>query len=311
VVRQFLLTLWNVYSFFVTYANIDGFAPGREAPVPLPERSVLDRWLLSRLSHLVETVDGGLERYDVNAAARPIQEFVEDLSNWYVRRSRRRFWKSESDADKLGAYQTLYETLVTLSRLLAPFTPFLAETMHRNLAEGRSAHLADFPVPDEEARDRALEEEMAQARAAVQAGLAKRDEARIKVRQPLPALTVTRELLPEVAAIVRDELNVKELRLGAELALDTTITDELRVEGMARDAVRQVQDLRKRSGLRIEDRIRLRYDGSPDWMQAFERFGDTIAAETLAVEMAPGRAPDLDLDGQAEGGGLWTGLKRA
>jgi len=311
VVRQFLLTLWNVYSFFVTYANIDGFAPGREAPVPLPERSVLDRWLLSRLSHLVETVDRALERYDVNAAARPIQEFVEDLSNWYVRRSRRRFWKSESDADKLGAYQTLYETLVTLSRLLAPFTPFLADALHRNLVEGRSAHLADFPVPDEEARDRALEEEMAQARAAVQAGLAKRDEARIKVRQPLPALTVTRELLPEVAAIVRDELNVKELRLGAELALDTTITEELRLEGMARDAVRMVQDLRKRSGLRIEDRIRLRYDGSPDWMEAFERFGDTVGAETLAVEMVAGRTPDLDLDGQAEGGGLWIALKRA
>jgi len=311
VVRQFLLTLWNVYSFFVTYANIDGFAPGREAPVPLPERSVLDRWLLSRLSHLVETVDRALERYDVNAAARPIQEFVEDLSNWYVRRSRRRFWKSGSDADKLGAYQTLYETLVTVSRLLAPFTPFLADTLHRNLVEGRSAHLADFPVPDEEARDRALEEEMAQARAAVQAGLAKRDEARIKVRQPLPALTVTRELLPEVAAIVRDELNVKELRLGAELALDTTITEELRLEGMARDAVRMVQDLRKRSGLRIEDRIRLRYDGSPDWMEAFARYGDTIGAETLAVEMVAGRTPDLDLDGQAEGGELWIALKRA
>ncbi|HXM54560.1 MAG TPA: isoleucine--tRNA ligase, partial [Candidatus Dormibacteraeota bacterium] len=249
VVRQFLLTLWNVYSFFVTYANIDGFVPGREAPVPLPERSVLDRWLLSRLSHLVETVDRGLERYDVNGAARPIQEFVEDLSNWYVRRSRRRFWKSESDADKLSAYQTLYETLVTLSRLLAPFTPFLAESVHRNLVEGRSVHLEDFPVPDEAARDRALEEEMAQARSAVQAGLARRDEARIKVRQPLPALTLTRELLPEVGAIVRDELNVKELRLGDELALDTTITEDLRLEGMARDAVRMVQDLRKRTGL--------------------------------------------------------------
>jgi isoleucyl-tRNA synthetase len=308
VVRQFLLTLWNVYSFFVTYANIDGFAPGREAPVPLADRSVLDRWLLSRLSHLVEAVDRALDRYDVNAAARPIQEFVEDLSNWYVRRSRRRFWKSESDADKLSAYQTLYETLVTLSRLLAPFTPFLAEAIHRNLAEGRSVHLEDFPVPDEAARDRALEEEMAQARSAVQAGLAKRDEARIKVRQPLRALTLTRELLPEVAAIVRDELNVKELRLGDELALDTAITDELRLEGMARDAVRMVQDLRKRTGLKIEDRIRLRYDGSPDWMRAFERFGETVAAETLAVELAAGRADGMD--GTAEGGELWIGLNR-
>jgi isoleucyl-tRNA synthetase len=309
VVRQFLLTLWNVYSFFVTYANIDGFAPGREEPVPLPERSVLDRWLLSRLSHLVETVDTALERYDVNAASRPIQAFVEDLSNWYVRRSRRRFWKAESDADKRAAHQTLYETLVTLSRLLAPFTPFIADAIHRNLRHGESAHLADFPVPDHTARDRALEEEMAQAREAVQAGLARRDEARIKVRQPLPALTLTRELLPEVAAIVREELNVKELRLGAELALDTTITEELRLEGLARDAVRMVQELRKRSGLDIEDRIRLYHDGGTDRARAFERFGSYIAAETLAVEVRAGRVDDLD--GQAEGGGLWIGLKRA
>ncbi|TMC03463.1 MAG: hypothetical protein E6J41_27395 [Chloroflexi bacterium] len=309
VVRQFLLTLWNVYSFFVMYANIDGFAPGREAPVPLAERSVLDRWVLSRLSHLVETVDGALDRYDVNGAARPIQEFVEDLSNWYVRRSRRRFWKAKSDADKLAAHQTLYETLVTVARLLAPFTPFVSEAIHRNLAEGRSVHLADFPVADEGARDRALEEEMAQARAAVQAGLARRDEARIKVRQPLRSFTVTRELVPEVAAIVRDELNVKELRLGEEQALDTTITEELRIEGMARDAVRLVQELRKRSGLQVEDRIRLRYDGGPEWQRVFERYGDTIAAETLAVEVREGRAEDLD--GDTEGGGLWIGLKRA
>jgi isoleucyl-tRNA synthetase len=309
VVRQFLLTLWNVYSFFVMYANIDGFEPGREAPVPVAERSVLDRWLLSRLNHLVETVDGALERYDVNGASRPIQEFVEDLSNWYVRRSRRRFWKAESDADKLAAHQTLYETLVTLTRLMAPFTPFLSEAIHRNLAEGRSAHLAAFPVADKSARDRALEEEMVQARGAVQAGLARRDEARIKVRQPLRSFTVTRELLPEVAAIVRDELNVKELRLGEELALDTTITDELRLEGMARDAVRMVQELRKRSGLQVEDRIRLRYDGGPEWERVFERFGDTIAAETLAAEVRRGRAPELD--GENEGGGLWIGLKRA
>jgi isoleucyl-tRNA synthetase len=303
------MTLWNVYSFFVMYANIDGFVPGREAPVPLAERSVLDRWLLSRLGHLVETVDRALDRSDVNAAARPIQEFVEDLSNWYVRRSRRRFWKAESDVDKLAAHQTLYEALVTVSRLLAPFTPFISEAIHRNLVEGRSVHLADFPVADEAARDRALEEEMAQARAAVQAGLARRDEARIKVRQPLPSFTITRELLPEVAAIVRDELNVKELRLGDDLALDTTITDELRLEGMARDAVRMVQELRKRSGLQVEDRIRLFHDGGPEWERAFERFGATIAAETLAVDVRAGRAGDLD--GETQGGGLWIGLKRA
>jgi isoleucyl-tRNA synthetase len=306
VVRQFLLTLWNVYAFFVMYANIDGFVPGREAAVPLTDRPVLDRWLLSRLSHLVETVDQAMDRYDVNSAARPVQEFVDDLSNWYVRRSRRRFWKSESDADKLAAHQTLYETLVALSRLLAPFTPFVADAIHRNLCQGASAHLADFPVADVAARDEALEAEMAEARAAVQAGLARRDEARIKVRQPLPSFTVPHELLPDVAEIVRDELNVKEVRTGEALALDTTITEELRLEGMARDAVRLVQDLRKRSGLNVEDRIRLHHDGGPDWARVFERFGATIAAETLAVDVRPGRAPGLL--GESEAAGLWVGL---
>jgi isoleucyl-tRNA synthetase len=309
VVRQFLMTLWNVYSFFVTYANLDGFAPGREPAVPLAERPVLDRWLLSRLSHLVETVDRGLERYDVNGAARPVQDFVEELSNWYVRRSRRRFWKSESDADKLAAYQTLHETLVTLSCLLAPFTPFIAEAVHRNLCRDESVHLADFPVPDRGARDTALELEMSQAREAVAAGLALRDAARIKVRQPLPALALTREFQPEVAAIVRDELNVKELRLGDQLELDTTITDELRLEGMARDAVRLIQEQRKRSGLNIEDRIVLSVEANQGWARVFERFGDTIAAETLAVEVRMERPADLE--GATLGDGLWIGLRRS
>jgi isoleucyl-tRNA synthetase len=309
VVRQFLMTLWNVYSFFVTYANVDGFTPGAEAPVPLVDRPVLDRWLLSRLSALVQTVDTGLDRYDANGAARPIQAFVEELSNWYVRRSRRRFWKADSDADKLSAYQTLYETLVTLSRLLAPFTPFVAEAIHRNLRRDESVHLADWPEADATARDSALETEMAQAREAVAAGQAARSAARIKVRQPLPALTLTRELQPDIAAIVRDELNVKELRLGDELVLDTTITEELRLEGMARDAVRLVQESRKQTGLNVEDRIVLAYEGGGDWALVFERFGGYVAAETLAVELKAGRTSEVD--GEAEGGGLWIGLRRA
>jgi isoleucyl-tRNA synthetase len=192
VVRQFLLTFWNVYSFFVTYANIDGFVPGGEPPGPAAERPVLDRWLLSRLSGLVESVDGSLERFDVNSAARPLRSFVDDLSNWYVRRSRRRFWKSESDADKGSAYHVLYEALVTVSRLMAPFTPFIADAVHRNLCRGQSAHLADFPAADPRHRDPELEEEMAHARQAVVEGLAARDRARLKVRQPLRSVTLTR-----------------------------------------------------------------------------------------------------------------------
>jgi isoleucyl-tRNA synthetase len=309
VVRQFLLTLWNVYSFFVTYANIDGFEPSREEPLPLAERSALDRWLLSRLSHLVETVDGSLDGYDVNGAARPIQAFVEDLSNWYVRRSRRRYWKSESDADKLSAYQTLYEALLTVSRLLAPFTPFVAEALHRNLFNGQSVHLVDYPAAEPAARDAALETEMSQAREAVVRGLAARDRARLKVRQPLPAVTVTREFQPELANMIRDELNVKELRTGEEFALDTTVTDELRLEGRARELVRLVQEQRKRSGLNIEDRIVLYHQAGGDWARMLERFGGYVAAETLAVELRAERPEDLE--GVTVGDEFWIGLRRA
>ncbi len=309
VVRQFLLTLWNVHSFFATYANIDGFQPGTGAPVPAADRPALDRWLLSRLSHVVQTVDGALDRYDVNAAARPLQAFVEDLSNWYVRRSRRRFWKSESDTDKLAAYQTLYETLVTVSRLLAPFTPFLAEAVHRNLCQGASVHLADFPVADRGARDEALEQEMADAREGVALGLAARDGARLKVRQPLRSVTLRREFQPEVAAIVREELNVKEVRQGAEFALQTEITPELRREGLARDAIRFIQELRKKAGLRIEDRIELHWDGDADWPAVFGEFGDYIGSEVLAVAAGRGRPPEME--GAVSGGGLWIGLQKA
>ena len=160
VVRRFMLPLWNVYSFFVTYARIDGFAPAGLAAVPVAQRPVLDRWLLSRLSGLVRTADAALERYDVNGASRPLEAFVEDLSTWYVRRSRRRFWKSESDADKAAAYQTLHEALVTLARLLAPFLPFLAEAMYRNLTGERSVHLADFPTAEAALHDRSMYEDL-------------------------------------------------------------------------------------------------------------------------------------------------------
>ncbi|HZU15051.1 MAG TPA: isoleucine--tRNA ligase [Candidatus Dormibacteraeota bacterium] len=309
IVRRFLLTLWNVYHFFVTYANVDGFEPGREAPVPLDRRPVLDRWLLSRLSHLVETVDRALERYDVTGAARPIEAFVDDLSNWYVRRSRRRFWKSGSDLDKLAAHQTLYQTLVTLARLLAPFTPFISEAIHRNLCQDESVHLAAWPAADPEARDLELEQEMAEAREAVQAGLAARDAARIRVRQPLPSLTVTRAFRPEVATIICEELNVKELRVGPAFSLDTTVTEELRFEGLAREAVRQVQDLRKRTGLAVDDRIRLYYQARGAWARALERFAGYVAAETLATILSPER-PD-GLDGVRVDDDLWIGLERS
>jgi isoleucyl-tRNA synthetase len=312
VVRRFLLTFWNVYSFFVTYANIDGFRPGAQAEVPLAERPVLDRWLLSRLNHLVDGVDRSLERYDVNSAARPIEDFVEDLSNWYLRRSRRRFWKSESDSDKLAAYQTLHQALVTLSRLMAPFTPFLADTVHRNLAQGRSVHLEDFPGADRAALDAALDGEMRHAREVVEAGLAARDRARVKVRQPLSSFAYTGDPLPEeLAQIVMDELNVKQLQAASEAYLDTELTEELRLEGIAREVVRQIQSERKRLDFNIDDRITTYYLAGGRVAAAFQRFAGYIAAETLSLDLVPERPAGLEgATFNLEDTEYWIGLKR-
>jgi isoleucyl-tRNA synthetase len=219
VLRQFLLTLWNVYVFFVTYARADGFDPEAVAPDPI-DRPLLDRWLLSRLHATIATAHDGLESYDATGAGRAIQSFVGDLSNWYVRRSRRRFWNPAGgrDADTLAAFHTLYECLVTVATLLAPFTPFVAEELWRNLAAGRSGapdsvHLADYPSADAALRDPALDETMAAARAIVGLGRTIRVETKTKVRQPLSEAVVhyagDHAALGPLLDVVADELNVK------------------------------------------------------------------------------------------------------
>ena len=313
VVRQFLLPLWNVYSFFVTYARIDGFQPGAQTRVPVAERPVLDRWLLSRLNFLVAEMTRSMDDYDVNSAARPVEGFVSDLSNWYVRRSRRRFWKSDSDTDKLSAYQTLHEALTTLSRLLAPFTPFVADAIYRNLTGEDSVHLADFPSPEGVAVDTQLEAQMALARRAVVEGLAAREKAGLKVRHPLARAILPGEPLPaEIGAIVRDELNVKLLEYGGEeVVLDTNVTRELRLEGLARDVVRVIQDARKKSGFQIEDRIETYWDSGDLVAEAIEMFADHLKAETLSVDLVR-RRPD-DIEGQEakiDGTHLWIWLRK-
>jgi len=312
-VQQFLLPLWNCYAFHVNYAVVDHFNPDQPA-VPLNERPVLDRWLLSRLAGLVKTVDSELADYDVTGASRPIQAFVDDLSKWYIRRSRARFWKSQSDADKLAAYQTLHTTLTTVSRLLAPFTPFVADAMHRNLAGGHSVHLADFPSVDGSAFDPGLEEQMTAARRIVETGLAARDAARIKVRQPLKSIAVPGEPLPEeITAIIRDELNVKAVVYGApEVKLDTDITEELKLEGLARELVRMINDLRRQLGFNVEDRVLARYEANGMLATAFERHADYIKRETLALELKPGREDGFGGEERpVEGEQVWIGLKKS
>jgi len=309
-VQQFFIPLWNCYFFLVTYARLDGFDPSKP-PVPLHERHVLDRWLLSRLDGLNKAVVDGLDHYDAIEPARRIQKFVDELSNWYIRRSRRRFWKSQSDRDKLAAYQTLYQVLRTVTLLMAPFAPFIADAIYRNLS-GSSVHLADFPQPGS-AEDAGIEADMTRARQAVEAGLAARDAARLKVRQPLAGIALPGDSLPEeIAVIVRDELNVKSLTFGApEVKLDTVITEDLKLEGLAREIVRAIQDLRKKLGFNVEDRIHTRHEADGLLVRAMQRHADYIKMETLSLTLEGGRHEGFDGEQlMIEGEQVWIGLKR-
>ncbi len=229
VIRKFILTLWNTYSFYTLYANIDGFDP-RAHDLPVGDRPLLDRWILSELHLLIGRVTEGLENYDAFSTSRAIESFVDELSNWYVRRSRRRFWKSEEDNDKVAAYLTLHECLETVAALLAPFMPFLSEDIYRNLAAERypdrpeSVHLSDWPKADESIIDQDLSFRMSVARRVVNMGRAARNASQLKVRQPLATVLVSadareREALESLADVVLEELNAKEL-LFADSALD-------------------------------------------------------------------------------------------
>jgi isoleucyl-tRNA synthetase len=379
--RQFILPLWNSYSFFVTYARLDGFMPPQPGDeIPLQDRALLDRWIISRLNQLIALVRERLEAYQPERASEAMERFVVDeLSNWYIRRNRRRFWKSENDSDKDAAYQTLYEVLNTLSRLIAPFVPFIAESLYQNLVRGvrpdapRSVHLNDYPVADETAVDDQLSKDMAIVLEVVSLGRAARSEANLKVRQPLPGVLVyTRDpggmdAAQRLQDLILDELNVKSLapikELGtvvaydvrpnlsllgpkygkrltsirsklasedpaaianqasngspveltlddgstvtlepaellvnltkrpgfaaaqgqlATVVLDTSITPELVLEGMARDFVRGVQDARRNAGLKIEDRIQISFESDPEVGTAIQEFDSYVRTETLA-----------------------------
>jgi isoleucyl-tRNA synthetase len=320
VVRKFLLTLWNTYSFFTVYANIDRFNPNEER-VPLSDRPLLDRWLISELNTLVRDVTEGLEEYDATNSARAIQAFVDDLSNWYVRRSRRRFWKSESDSAKLAAYQTLHEALVTLVKLLAPYTPFIAEELYQNLVcsvdptAPESVHLCAWPVADQQAIDAGVSFDMAAARRVVEMGRAARNAAAVKTRQPLAEVVVAaaeaeQRALGRLRDVVVDELNVKELRVvgdGGEL-VSYTVKPNLRVLGpklgkrlaalqaALRDAdgAALVAELGRDGGVRLTldgDELRLVQEellietGSPDGYQV-ESDGTRTVALRIAVDEA-------------------------
>ena len=392
--NRFFFKLWNTYAFFCNYARLDGFDPA-SAPVPLRERPDIDRWILSDLQLLVETARRAYESYDVMALCLAAEIYVaEKLSNWYVRRNRRRFWKSEKTTDKLAAYQTLYTVLTTLERLLAPIMPFLTEQMYQNLEarqenrgeQASSIHLCDFPAAEPAMIDAELSADMEALLRLVSLGLAARNSVKIKVRQPLAEMKIVAATEAERRAVARfaeqisEELNVKrvslhdsqqgpllqyeirpnlktlgpklgqraknvqkalaaldaasaaeklqtggtlEIDIGGEsvvlsqddvlinvkgpdgwagladgrtqVALDARITEDLACEGMAREIVRHIQELRKQSGLEIEDRIRLRVETDSSAVRAaMVKHQAYIRGETLALELS-----DRPFDGDA------------
>ncbi|MCR5152487.1 MAG: isoleucine--tRNA ligase [Prevotella sp.] len=377
--RKFFGTLYNTYSFFALYANVDGFDPSADQ-VPVAERPEIDRWILSELNTLIANVDRELMDYDPTRAGRLIDDFVDsNLSNWYVRLNRKRFWGKEIDKDKLSAYQTLYTCLETVARLLAPFAPFYADQLYLDLmhAAGRtdveSVHLEDYPVADKSLIDRELEEKMELAQKMTSMVLALRRKVNIKVRQPLRQIMVPalddkqKEYVDAIRPLVLSEVNVKELNFiegsgllvkkvkcnfrtmgkkygklmkgvaaqmaqltqdqieelekqgslninvdGTDLvveaadvdiisedipgwlvandgnltvALEVELDDDLRNEGMAREIINRVQNIRKDSGLEITDRINITIEPNDQTNKAIEAYGDYIRTQVLADEI--------------------------
>ena len=374
VLKGILIPLWNSYSFFVTYANIDNVkATGKAFENSLPSNP-LDRWILSITQKLVKDVTEALDDYDLSKAIDPIVAYIDQLNNWYIRRSRRRFWKSENDSDKNEAYESLYIALKTFAQVAAPVIPFITESIYLNLRnenDAESVHLCDYPVYNEKFRDEQLEFKMDTVQKAVSMGRSLRYQYNLKIRQPLKSVElVTRnpeekKVLLEMEDSIREELNVKKVvfheredelveyqakanfrTLGKELgplmkaasvkiaeleqeaiqsildgstlsievegknveltiekiiverlekanlkvvndgtltvALDSEITEELKLEGYVRDLVRGIQNLRKESGLAVTDRINLVLSGCEELNKAYSAFADYISNETLA-----------------------------
>ena len=376
VQRKFFGTLVNTYSFFVLYANIDGFK-FEENSVKYEDRPEIDRWIISKLNTLVKDYEMMMDDYDVTRAARAVSDFtIDHLSNWYVRRCRRRFWKSEMNENKLSAYQTLYECLITVSKLTAPFAPFISEEIYQNLngvtqkEKYESVHLSEFPKP--EYFDKELEDKMEIAQKVVYLTRSMRAKSNLKVRQPLQKIMVVvekskRETLGKMKDVILDEVNIKDMVVlnddseivnksakanfksigpkfgkkvnpvanaikelgkaeismleagnevklningeeftiaredveiigseitgwvveteeGVTVALDTELSDELIAEGLTREFVNRVQNMRKDAGFDVTDRIKINFEGSIKLVEAVNKFKDYVSNETLAEE---------------------------
>lgn len=399
IARQVLIPLWNAYSFLTTYARIYEWEP---KAVPEKPQAVIDQWILSLLNKLIKEVEKGMDRYDLSHAVEPFILFVDQLTNWYIRRSRRRFWNDIASSDRDEAFATLYHVLVELVKIAAPYIPFLSDAVYRNLRHGKmadSVHLCDFPGYHEGMRNTALEEAMDAVQIVVSLGHALRKEHKLKVRQPLPAAHIvssdaqTLEFLKEQQHLIADELNVKEVVLGSDeaqfvslkakpnfrilgkkvgklmksaqsmidafdheklstllnggtvelsiereqitltpedvaverqvrpgliaanqgtmtIALDTALTEELLLEGLAREVVNKINTMRRDAGFEVTDRIHIKIEATDRLRECFDKFGEMINGEVLAlsVDFGPCEGTAWDLNGEPAKIGLVRGV---
>jgi isoleucyl-tRNA synthetase len=310
-VSRKLNMIWNMYDFFTLYADVDGWDWDGSLADPTAElHNSLDLWVVSRVHQLSSSVDKHTQNYDLQNALKPVLEFIDDASNWYVRRSRKRFWKSQNDDDKQLAYKTLHYVLTQLAIILAPFTPFLSEELYRKLTGGKSVHLLDWP--DSGHINDIIIGEMNDIRQLIAEGLKERALAGIKVRQPLGSANlvlpfdITEPNRQELLNIVKEELNVHNIMsvIGEQpsISLDIKLTPELKREGMMREVVRQIQNARKQAGLNVNDRIIVEVEAnSTEINESIKQFADTIKQETLATslndQMASGFEASVKLEG--------------
>jgi isoleucyl-tRNA synthetase len=285
ILKKFILTLWNCYQFFETYVPKDLRKSISKTPIP---KNLLDKWILSKLNKLVLEVIERLEKFDVTFAARTIENFViNDLSLWYIRRSRKRFQKPERRSELKEASHVLGFVLLTLSKLIAPFVPFLSEEIYQriqnlNYKTQRSVHLENWPKSDKELIDKSLERRMEKAREIVKLALAERAKVRIKIRQPLKKLTIKESSLkrfPELLELIKEEVNVKKVSFGKSFKLDTKITPELKEEGILREIVRQIQQKRKEEGLKPRQKIIVFFEGEREIISVLEKYKERILKE--------------------------------
>lgn len=306
-----LSMIWNMYDFFTMYAEVDGWEFTGDLSDPSGDLSnPLDQWIVSRVHQLTHEIEAHMDAYDLPSAMKPILPFIEDASNWYVRRSRRRFWKSEDDGDKNNAYRTLHYVLVRLSIVLAPFTPFLAEELYQKLTGGESVHLLDWPEAGRV--NELVVSDMETVRDYVNQALAIRAKERVKIRQPLASVAV-----PSLGEFVNfediliEELNVKKVVQGKELVLDLVITPDLRREGLMREVVRHVQAARKSAGLNVDDRIRLSLVATDELAEAISEHAPAIQTETLATDIAVEGTFSYKTDVKVEAMELQISLEKA